>query len=200
MERINTMPNDRVGSWVTTPSDAESIEIREVYAVTGAALYQAQCLEHEVVNSLGLAAILPFWTTKRPRSRAEYTARVDQIWNDNYERTFGQLLKALRQSGTTIPATVDSLLRESLERRNRLVHRYFRERANDWFTPEGRRSMADELKTMDELFRKADEALHDVSAKIRVRIGLTDAKITAIADLMAANASDEEIDKVLSKK
>jgi hypothetical protein len=192
--------DDRIGSWVTAPSDAESIEIREVYALAGAALYQAQCLEHEIVNSLGLSAVLPFWTTKRPRSRAEYEARVDQVWDENYERTFGQLLKSLRQSGIAIPATLDSLLRESLGRRNRLVHRYFRERANDWFNPEGRRSMAAELKSMEELFREADQALHDVAAKIRAVVGITESKIKAIADLMEANASDEEIDRVLSEK
>jgi hypothetical protein len=72
----------------------EGRENREVYALAGAALYQAQCLEHEIVNSLGLAAILPYWTTKRwSKSRAEYEAHVDRIWDENYERTLGQLLR-----------------------------------------------------------------------------------------------------------
>ncbi len=192
--------DDRSGSWVTSPDDAEGIEIREVYALAGLALYQAQCLEHEIVNSLGLSAILPFWTTKKPKSRAEYAAHVDQIWDGNYEHTFGQLLQSLRQSGIAIPATLDSLLRESLERRNRLVHRYFRERAFDWLNPEGRRSMAAELKSMEELFRETDQALHDITAKIRAIVGITEAKIKTIAELMEANASDEEIDRVLLEK
>ncbi len=200
MDGHRVTDNRRVGSWVTAPADAESIEIREVYALAGLALYQAQCLEHEIVNSLGLSAILPFWTEKRPKSRAEYRAFVDQVWDENYDRTFGQLLRSLRQSGTAIPTAVDLLLRESLEKRNRLVHRYFRERANDWFNTEGRRLMASELKNMEELFRKADLALHDVAVKIRATIGITDAKITAIAELMAANASDEEIDKAVSER
>jgi hypothetical protein len=190
----------RVGSWVTFPEDSESVETRELYALAGLALYSAQCLEHEVVNSLGLLAILPYWTTKRPKSRAEYKAHVEQIWSENYERTFGQLLKGLQQSGIAIPAALDSLLRASLEKRNQLVHRYFRERAKHWFNPEGRSSMAVELKAMDELFRETDRALHDVSATGWSIMGLTEAKIAAITELMLADASDEQIDKVLSEK
>jgi hypothetical protein len=200
-KRAGTDSGMRISSWVTAPDNMEGIENREVYALAGAALYQAQCLEHEIVNSLGLAAILPYWTTKRrSKSRAEYEAHVDRIWDENYERTLGQLLRSLRQSGFAIPTTLDSLLRESLEKRNYLVHSYFRERAKDWFTPEGRRSMAAELKSMQELFRKADHALHDVTSKMYSAIGVTEEKVTAIADLMLADANDEEIDKVLSKK
>jgi hypothetical protein len=191
----------RLSSWVSAPGDAENIETREMYALAGLALYQAQCLEHEIVNSLGLAAILPFWTTtKRPKSRAEYVAYVDSVWDENYERTLGQLLHSLRQAGIAIPPALDSLLLQSLENRNRLVHRYFRERANDWFTSEGRRSLADGLNGMAELFRKADHALHEVTSKARSAIGITEQTITAVAQIMAENGSDEEIDKALSKK
>jgi hypothetical protein len=190
-----------VSDWVSVPNDVEGIENREIYALAGLALYQAQCLEHQIVNSLGLSAMLPYWTTaKKPISRTEYFARVDQVWGENYELTLGQLLNSLRQSGITVPANLDLLLRESLKQRNYLVHEYFRERANDWFTPEGRRAMAVELKNMEELFRTADRGLHDVTSPMSNTIGLTDEKIKAVAELMAANASDEEINKLLSKK
>jgi hypothetical protein len=127
-------------------------------------------------------------------------AYVDSVWDENYERTLGQLLRSLRQAGITIPPALESLLRQSLEKRNRLVHSYFRERANDWFTSEGRRSLADELNGMAELFRKADHALHEVTSKARGAIGITEQTITAVAQIMAENGSDEEIDKVLSKR
>jgi hypothetical protein len=208
MSSTNEKPKDYyrvlapdVSDWVSIPNDVEGIENREIFALAGSALYQAQCLEHEIVNSLGLSAILPHWTTaKKPVPRTEYFARVDQVWGENYELTLGQLLNSLRQSGITVPANLDSLLRESLKQRNCLVHRYFRERANDWFTPEGRRAMAEELKTMEELFRTADRELHNVTSSMSNSIGLTDEKIEAIAELMAANANDEEINKVLAKK
>lgn len=192
---------DQVGSWVTMPDSAEGIEDREIFALAGAALYQAQCLEHEIINSLGLAAILPYWTTRKwPKSRAEYQTHVDKIWDENYECTLGQLLSSLRQSGIAIPTTLEALLRDSLERRNRLVHRYFRERAYDWFTSDGRSSMAAELKSMEELFSAADRALQEVTSKMSRIMGITEEKIKAIADLMAANGTDEEIDRVLSQK
>ena len=186
---------------ITVQHTEESLCVSHIYALAGMALYLAQCLEHEIVNSLGMSAILPYWTTKTwTKSRAEYTAHVDRMWAENYEHTLGQLLNSLRQSGIAIPATIDSLLREILERRNYLVHRYFRERAKDWFTAEGRCSMAAEFKSMQELFSAADRALHDVTSKMRETIGLTDEKMAAVTELMAANAPDDEIDKVLSKK
>jgi hypothetical protein len=53
---------------------------------------------------------------------------------------------------------------------------------------------------MRELFEAADGMLHEVTSQMRSITGLTDEKVAAIADLMAANAIDEEINKVLSKK
>jgi hypothetical protein len=198
----NPSANLTTANWVTEPENAEGMESREVYALAGLALYQAQCLEHEIVNTLGLAAIVQIWRTNLPKSTAElaeYRTRVDQIWDENYERTLGQLLLFLRKSGIKIPTSLDSLLRESLQVRNRLVHEYFRERATNWFDADGRGLMADELKTMQALFRNADQSLHQVTAEIRNAIGMTEEKVDLIEKLMKANASEEDISRAISK-
>jgi hypothetical protein len=203
-DRHVTNPDENTATevWVSKPEDEESRETREVYAHAGVALYLAQCLEHEIVNSLGLAEIVRIWRTNRPQSPGElgaYRTRVDQIWDENYERTLGQLLNLLRKSGISIPTSLDSLLRESLQVRNRLVHEYFRERAKDWFDSTGRLAMANELKTMQALFRKADHALHEVTAKIRNAFGMTEDKVNLVGELMKANASEEVIDRAIAK-
>ncbi len=190
------------GSWVTEPQDIVSIETREVYANAGLALYLAQCLEHEIVNSLGVVAIVQILGKKWPVTRteiAEYQSQVDNIWDEHFERTLGQLLKVLNKSNAKISSSLDSDLRESLETRNRLVHRYFRERAEAWFQADGRKAMAEELKAMQEQFKKTDHALHEVTSRIRNACGITEETITRVADLMRAGASEQEIDRALSK-
>lgn len=191
-----------MGTWVSAPEDAKSIETREVYAHAGVALYLAQCLEHEIVNSLGLAEIVRIWRSNIPQSAGElaaYRTRVDEIWDENYEHTLGQLLNRFRKSGISIPTSLDSLLRESLQVRNRLVHEYFRERAKDWFDADGRRAMANELETMQALFRKTDYTLHEVTAKIRNAFGMTEDKVNLVGELMKANASEEDIDRAITE-
>jgi hypothetical protein len=198
----NPDENTAIGTWVSAPEDAKSIETREVYAYAGVALYLAQCLEHEIVNSLGLAEIVRIWRTNRPQSAGElaaYRTRVDEIWDENYDRTLGQLLNLLRKSGISIPTSLDSLLRESLRVRNRLVHEYFREQAKDWFDADGRRAMANELETMQALFRKTDHTLHEVTAKIRNAFGMTEDKVNLVGELMKANASEEDIDRAITE-
>jgi hypothetical protein len=198
----NPDENTATDTWVSAPEDAVGIETRELYAHAGVALYLAQCLEHEIVNSLGLAEIVRIWRTNRPQTAselAEYRTRVDQIWDENYEHTLGQLLNLLRRSNIAIPQSLDSLLRESLQVRNRLVHQYFRERAKDWFEADGRRAMANELKTMQSLFSRADHTLHEVTAKIRRAFGMTEDRVNFIGELMKANATEEEIDRAISE-
>jgi hypothetical protein len=198
----NPDENTPIDTWLSAPEDAKSMEMREVYAHAGLALYLAQCLEHEIVNSLGLVEIVRIWRTKRPQSAgdlAAYRARVDEIWDENYERTLGQLLIILRKSGISIPTNLDSLLRESLQVRNRLVHEYFRERAKDWFDADGRRAMANELKIMQALFRKTDHTLHEVTVEMRDAFGITEDKVNLVGELMKANASEEDIDQAITK-
>jgi hypothetical protein len=195
------MGEEVVGDWVTAPEDAAGQESRELYALAGLAFYHAQTLEHEIVNTLGLGEIIRLWKVRIPKSNdeiTEYRTRVDEIWDENYERTLGQLLGSLRQSGIVIPAGLDSLLRDGLKTRNRLVHSYFRERAQAWFDAEGRRSMAKELTEMSELFRNADSTLHEATANIRKRMGMTDEKVNALAERMKTATSEEEMENAIS--
>jgi|ERR1700693_989883 len=194
-------PTARAASWVIETQNTADMETREVYALAGLALFEAQCLELEIVNSLGLAEIVNIWRTSRPQSSvemSEYSAKIDQIWDKNYERTLGQLLISLRQSGLVIPNTLDSLLRESLENRNRLVHGYFRERSKWLFDSDGRRSMANDLRAMQELFGKTDHSLSEVTSKIRNALGMSAENIKLVGELMKANASETEIARVIS--
>lgn len=179
--------NKRVGadSWISHSQDERDIETREVYAHAGLALYLAQCLEHEVINSLGLAECIRLLRTNWPSTEseiAEYQTHVDRAWDEAFQQTLGKLVSSLGGSGIQIPASLISDLHASLNARNRLVHRYFREQAGMWFTSEGRSSMAEELKAMQEQFSRTDRELHEATSKIRSSLGITEEAVRLAAE------------------
>ncbi|MGH7812631.1 MAG: hypothetical protein ACREQI_01330 [Candidatus Binataceae bacterium] len=187
--------------WVTEPKDKDDAETREVYAHAGLALYLAQCLEHGIVNSLVLAQMEELHA-KLPAARGritDYKADMDRLWNEEFQKTFGQLINSLSSTGIKIPRSLESDLRESLRLRNQLVHHYFRDRADSWFSSDGRRSMAEELKAMREHFVKTDRTLHEVTSNIRAHFGMTDEKIDFIAELMKIGTSEEDIERAIAK-
>ena len=160
--------------------DLEEVEYDEgahnkaVYAHFGLAMFCAQCLEHEVVNTLTLLELLARKATIR--TRAEWEAAVDSIMDNHFEHTLGKMIKDLKQL-TTVPPTLEAMLGEALRARNWLAHDYFRERATDFMTPPGREGMIDELEQPQDMFRMADRTLHATYDAVRTRYGVTDAKI-----------------------
>jgi len=186
--------------WVAEPKDRDDAETREVYAYAGLALYLAQCLEHEIVNSLVSAAHMRRLRTKWPATSseiAEYRADIDHVWDEAFQQTLGKLVNSVSSSGIKIPESLDSDLRQSVRLRNRLVHRYFRERAETWFSSEERRSMAEELKAMGEQFVKTDRALHEITSQIWNALGITEDKVDLMVELTKAGASEEEIERAI---
>ena len=74
------------------------------------------------------------------------------------QRTFGRLLKVAKSELSLSEEDAD-FLSKTLELRNMLVHRYFRERAEDFISEVGRQEMKKELQSILSEFKKADEIL-----------------------------------------
>jgi hypothetical protein len=98
---------------------------------------------------------------------------VDSYYEKQFRLTLGRLISRLK-SLVTIPADLENLLEKSLDRRNWLMHQYFRERAIEFLSLDGRDAMVSELESMQMLFAEADEALDKVIKPLRIRFGLTD--------------------------
>jgi hypothetical protein len=129
--------------------DDENYHLREVYAHFGVAVYQAQVLEHGVVNLLSQTEIM-----KEATSQAEY----DKLVAVSLTRTLGFLAKRLG----SVLATDETLLgdlREAIERRNYLVHRYWRERVQLTHTARGRNRIIEELDSISDHFASIDQRL-----------------------------------------
>ena len=156
-----------------TGDDNENDQTRDVYAHFGLAMFQAQVLEHGIVNAMVIG---------RMHERERVTrSQIDAFMDAQFDRTLGQLLRELARH-IDVPPTVEPLLRSALSRRNWLAHAYFRERAVEFMTTHGRSRMIEELEIAAELFRSADRALDDLTRGIRERFGIDDAAIEREAD------------------
>jgi hypothetical protein len=187
--------------WLTEPSDEQSREAREIYALAGLALYCAQCLEHEIVNTLGIVAILK--TPKESadlRRTSDYESYVDGVWNEAFRKTLGGLISSLRKSGVQETRDLEDDLNRSLDARNCLVHSYFRDRAASFLTPAGRQMMAQELTKMRDQFAKTDRALHELTGGHREALGITDRILAGYVELMKRGVCEDQDRKMVAEE
>ena len=153
--------------------------VRDTYAHYGLAMYQAQVLEHGIVNAM-LCARMP------DRDRIT-RADIDAFRDRQFEKTLGALLRELGKHVEVPPDVADALTR-ALRLRNVLAHDYFRERATVFMTDEGCLAMIAELETYRETFSEADVRLAELVRPIRERFGVTDDRIQAESDEMLRGA------------
>ncbi|UWX03484.1 hypothetical protein H1235_10165 [Pseudoxanthomonas sp. NC8] len=146
-------------------------QVKEIYARFGLAIYQAQCLEHGLVNALVMLDLIPNERHKA-KSRSEWEGLVDSFMDSKFELTLGRLIKALA-AVTAVPDNLGQNLASALKLRNYLAHHYFRERSEAFVSAAGRRRMFDELVEWHGQLSKADDELSLVVAPAAARAGLT---------------------------
>jgi hypothetical protein len=167
-------------------SEPLSEQVKEIYAYFGLAIYQAQCLEHGLVNALVFLDLIPN-RRKFAKSAEEWAEIVDSFMDSKFEFTLGRMICALKDITTVDPGLQD-YLSTALSKRNWLVHNYFRERVEAFLTESGRESMLTELEATQVIFCRADDMLEAAIKPAREKVGLTDEVIAATyAKLCAEN-------------
>lgn len=116
---------------------AENEQIRDIYALFGLAIYQAQCIEREI-------AIL-LTTVHGPGIQKMTRTDYDLMLQSEFRKTFGGLISTLRKAAV-IPDDFDQKLADALDKRNWLAHHYFWDRAGHFMTEGGRKTMMAELQ------------------------------------------------------
>ena len=169
----------------STHLDAESEQVREVYAYFGLAMYWAQCLEQSIFLHL-------LFFDHFPRAVEAYTTREKWAEDfDNYERqelsqTMGRLIRRLKEAGQPT-VEVNCALNEALKDRNWLAHGYFAERAVDFTCQEGRERMINELDALTNKFRSCAELLDAITQPVQSGFGLTEERLAQVqADMFNA--------------
>ncbi len=137
---------------------------REIYARYGLAMYAAQVLE-ESASSL---IVVHEMTHGNMRVVEEVGDRFDELWT----KTLGALI---RQVGTHQLVTADqsAVLGDALKARNRLAHHFFREEADSFVTPGGKRRMLDQLDAARRLFQEASALAADIYLRYMSKYGVT---------------------------
>ncbi len=149
--------------------DDESWQVREVYAKYGLAMYFAQCLETELVNLL---------ISLKLKDRNKITMfDFDSFMEENYRKTLGRLINSLKQA-MEISDNLETELKELLEIRNYLAHRYFRVKAIDFMKKDGRQHMLSELESFISKLENGDKKVGSISSVISEQYGITDAMIS----------------------
>jgi hypothetical protein len=149
--------------------------IKEVYAHFGLSIYLAQVFEHGIVNALVYADLVPRRAGK-VSSKEQWASEFDIFMEGNFEHTLGKLIKIF-QNHVTTPVALEQTLKETLKLRNFLAHGFFRERAVEFVSFQGREKMLKELERAQQQFERADKELEAVVRPFRLKIGFTDERL-----------------------
>jgi hypothetical protein len=151
-------------TWKPDVLDQHSEHVREVYAHFGLAVYAAQVLEHGLVNFVVVSRTVG-------AAFADLDAR-DGFETELFRATMGRQLRHALAEAPIADADVE-LLQAALRTRNFLVHAYFRERAADMLSMNGRNRMLVELDRMRDELGAADASLGAVTLALMGQAGLT---------------------------
>ena len=143
--------------------DPESEQIREVYAVFGLTMYQAQNLEQ------GLAMLIAVFDDSNLMTAWDYDAR----FAESFESTFGTLVTKFAELSSPAHEELLEQLEKAVEDRNDLAHHYFWDRAAQFCSSEGRAQMIKELVSMGNRFESLDQELGQLARGIAQQRGLT---------------------------
>lgn len=167
--------------------DREDEHVKTVYANFGLAVYLGQVLEHGVVNALLVVDLAPRAT--EVATKETWGDAVDAFFADRFQETLGRLVKRLKQF-SAVPPSLEATLEEALCERNRLVHHFFRDHAENFMSESGRYRMLAELEWSRALFQNADEALDEVVRPIRTRYGYTDERLAEAYQIVLQRAEN----------
>jgi hypothetical protein len=170
--------------WLPEELDLESDQIRQVFAVYGAAMYFAQVLEHGLVNVVMVSRAGTY------RSHEE----ADAVWEELFASTMGRQLRDALAEGGLSEALVDRL-RNALRTRNYLAHEFWRERSDHMGSFTGRNELLVELEEMRAELHASDRELEPITRGIFAAKGVTEKMFEAeVAGIMAkAYARDEPV-------
>jgi hypothetical protein len=169
------------------PADNEDdVQIREVYARYGLAMYQAQVLEHGMVNAVIIVRMMP--TLHGHPNRSAWEDAFDRAYDVEFAKTFGNMLRAL--ASLNPPEELLERLRSAKSERDRLAHRFFREHAEDLLSRSGRTKMIAECEDAIKMFSAIDANLEEHIRPQRERHGITNEWIEGHLAAAMARASE----------
>lgn len=159
---------------------------KEVYARFGLVAFKAQVFDHALVNLLTFAGMID----------GDLTAeQIDQYAERLFAKTAGALVNDATASGCLAADDV-ATCRAAVAERNRLIHRFFREHAENFMYSTGQQRMLDDLGVIADLIQAADEACQRIVMTIAAPYGLTEEMVeehlaTMQTEILRRNSTPE---------
>ncbi len=172
--RSNSIALDSVTSISTSMDYIDDLtQAKEVFALYGAAMYEAQCVEKQL-------AILGA-TKYNPEASVMDRGRYDVLINQLLKKTFGAIYQHIQMKSNDQIESRD-FIEEALSVRNWLAHDYFWERAGYLPTSQGRQSMLSELRLIHDELKELDKVLSETFRVWGRERGITDEMINQLTD------------------
>jgi hypothetical protein len=148
---LGGIPLDELGSGGLDEHDEDQEpDPKTTFAHFGLAYYRASVLEHEIVNILAMSRLVD--------ARQDAEQLLSDPWDDKFKATMGALVKQL-ETYTHADSELAADLVEALRLRNHLAHAFWRDRAEDFLTEDGRTRMIAYLIKARRHFQDVDQRL-----------------------------------------
>ena len=144
----------------------------EIYLHAWLALASAQVLERAVINSLVYTEIIPE-QRERPIPSDEWEKKYDVYVGEKYEKTLGLLINALKKL-TPVPPELERTLKDALEKRNFLVHRFFRVHSDAVIGLAKNENALQQLSEAQRVFQSAEKMLREFMRPAHERYAVTE--------------------------
>lgn len=160
----------------------EEEQIKETFAYFGRAVYVANVVE------TGLAHVLmqvEFMTAVREEfiqnkgkdfNRKKYEADFDAYMDKQHGKMMGELTKRVNDS-TEFDEKLKARIVAAKDRRNYLVHNFWRDVAVEFSTIEGRKKLIEGLANDAEVFEQLDNDIRDATKPVRKRLGIKEEQL-----------------------
>lgn len=145
-------------------------KIKIVYAYFGLAVYHSQCLE-ECFSSMLCAIRI---SKRKVRNNAEMTEIVDAI--ESSKTTMGQSINEVKQV-YNLPDKITKELSFILDKRNFLIHKYFKLEISKFYSEQGQCEMLQYFCNFIDEEQKIEAQLNPYYQIFANRLGITDKKV-----------------------
>ncbi|MBK0404972.1 hypothetical protein I5M27_18450 [Adhaeribacter sp. BT258] len=158
-------------------AEPEGSKEKIIYAYFGLAIYFSQSLEETFSIMLWTDRIFK----KKVKTNKEVNDIIDAI--ENSKRTLGNFINEVKHS-YNLPNKLETELTEILEKRNYLVHKYFKLEIQKFFSELGKREMIKYFCDFIDDCQRIDRELKSYYSHYTTKMGLSDERIEQIMNEM----------------
>ncbi|MFD2562633.1 hypothetical protein [Aquimarina rubra] len=157
-----------------------------IYAYFGLAIYFSQVLEETFSIMLWTDRIFK----KKVKSNKEVNEIIDAI--ENSKKTMGVFINEVKQT-YSLPEQLIESLKKVLEKRNYIVHKYFKLEIQKIASDLGKREMLQYFCSFIDNVKEIDEELNKYYLDYKLRLGITEETI----DQLVKEMKEEELEREL---